>query len=217
MAFRFFRRIKLLPGVSVNFRKGLPSLSVGPRGAKVTVGPRGLRGTVGIPGSGLSYSKSFSLSGTRSRRSAANKPDSVVEPVPEVQQRDPFKMGFFQRLITSSTEKAFVDGSRDLSLGNEEASLAHFAEAVDIVDAAFLAIYVCLKLGRNGEAMPFLERALDNQAELGKTFAKYGFTPTISLPITDEVKVDVGPDRTGLLLIAVEGYQEVGLFGEGAL
>ncbi len=53
-----------------------------------------------------------------------------------------------------------------------------------------------------------MERALDKREQLGKTFAKYGFTPTISLPITDEVKVDVGPDQTGLLLMAVEAYQE---------
>ncbi len=151
MAFRLFRRLTLLPGVSLNLSKGFPSLSIGPRGAKVTIGKRGLRGTIGIPGSGLFYSKSVSMGPTRSRSSGGSKGSSLEVPVPEEQQRKPFEMGFFQRLITSSTEKAFLEGSKELFLGNEASALARFTEAVNIVDATFLAMYVCFKLGRNGE------------------------------------------------------------------
>jgi hypothetical protein len=53
--FRFYRRLHILPGLSVNISKSGPSLSVGVRGAHVTVGPKGIRRTVGIPGSGLYY------------------------------------------------------------------------------------------------------------------------------------------------------------------
>jgi hypothetical protein len=53
--FRFYRRMHILPGLSVNLSKSGPSLSVGVRGAHVTLGPRGIRRTVGIPGSGLYY------------------------------------------------------------------------------------------------------------------------------------------------------------------
>src|SRR5690606_10614440 len=53
MAVRFFRRMKIAPGVSVNLGKSGASLSFGPRGAKVTVGPRGVRRTVGLPGTGM--------------------------------------------------------------------------------------------------------------------------------------------------------------------
>jgi hypothetical protein len=55
MAFRFFRRMKIAPGVSLNLSKSGASMSFGPRGAKVTVGPRGVRETVGIPGTGMYY------------------------------------------------------------------------------------------------------------------------------------------------------------------
>ena len=53
MSFRFWRRIKIAPGVTLNLRKWGGSLSFGPRGAKFTVGSRGRRATVGIPGTGL--------------------------------------------------------------------------------------------------------------------------------------------------------------------
>src|SRR5437867_1427800 len=50
---RFWRRLRILPGVTVNLSKSGPSLSIGPRGTKVTIGRKGVRQTVGIPGSGL--------------------------------------------------------------------------------------------------------------------------------------------------------------------
>jgi hypothetical protein len=55
MAFRFWRRIRLFPGVSLNLSKSGASLSLGPRGAKYTIGPRGSRATLDLPGTGLLY------------------------------------------------------------------------------------------------------------------------------------------------------------------
>jgi len=43
MSFRFWRRIKIAPGVTLNLSKSGGSLSLGPRGAKFTVGSRGKR------------------------------------------------------------------------------------------------------------------------------------------------------------------------------
>src|SRR5271154_1994980 len=54
-SFRFYRRVHIFPGLTVNLSKSGPSLSVGVRGAHVTVGPRGVTRTVGIPGSGIFY------------------------------------------------------------------------------------------------------------------------------------------------------------------
>lgn len=56
MGFRFSRRIKLLPGVSLNLSKSGISTSFGVKGFRVNIGPRGTRTTVSIPGTGLSYS-----------------------------------------------------------------------------------------------------------------------------------------------------------------
>jgi Protein of unknown function (DUF4236) len=57
MPSRFFRRVRIAPGVRVNFSKSLPSVSLGVRGAHVTVGHHRRRATVGIPGTGLFYTK----------------------------------------------------------------------------------------------------------------------------------------------------------------
>lgn len=53
--FRFFKRVHIFPGLSVNVSKSGPSLTFGMRGAHVTVGSRGVRKTVGIPGTGIYY------------------------------------------------------------------------------------------------------------------------------------------------------------------
>lgn len=58
MGFRFTKRIKVLPGITLNVSKSGLSTTIGPRGAKVTVGgKRGPRATFGIPGTGLSHSQ----------------------------------------------------------------------------------------------------------------------------------------------------------------
>lgn len=55
MSFRFWRRVRLAPGVTLNLSKSTASLSFGARGAKYTVSPRGNRATAGLPGTGLFY------------------------------------------------------------------------------------------------------------------------------------------------------------------
>jgi hypothetical protein len=53
--FRFYRRVSIFPGLSINVSKSGPSVTVGMRGAHVTVGSKGIRRTVGIPGTGIYY------------------------------------------------------------------------------------------------------------------------------------------------------------------
>ena len=50
---RFWRRLRIAPGVTLNLSKSGASVSAGPRGAKVTVGRLGIRRTIGIPGTGV--------------------------------------------------------------------------------------------------------------------------------------------------------------------
>ncbi len=63
MGLRFRRRIKILPGITLNLSRSGVSTSVGVRGAHVTVGHGQVRETVGIPGSGLSYTHVQSADG----------------------------------------------------------------------------------------------------------------------------------------------------------
>ncbi len=55
MGWRFQRRKKLLPGVSLNLGRRGPSMSVGLRGAKVTAGRRGMSASLSLLGTGLAY------------------------------------------------------------------------------------------------------------------------------------------------------------------
>ena len=62
MGFRFYKRIRILPGLSINLGKKGASVSVGPRGAKMTFGPNGTRTSIGIPGTGIRYEKRYGKS-----------------------------------------------------------------------------------------------------------------------------------------------------------
>jgi hypothetical protein len=55
MPLRFYRRVHVIPGVSINFSRSGPSLSLGMRGAHVTFGHGRVTRTIGIPGTGVFY------------------------------------------------------------------------------------------------------------------------------------------------------------------
>ena len=77
--FRFYRRMSIFPGLSVNLSKSGPSLTVGMRGAHMTFGNKGIRRTVGIPGTGIYYT---SHSGYHSGAHSAH----VEQPISDSQQ-----------------------------------------------------------------------------------------------------------------------------------
>jgi hypothetical protein len=55
MGWRFQRRKKLFPGVTLNLGKSGAGLSVGRKGARASASRRGLTATVGLVGTGLAY------------------------------------------------------------------------------------------------------------------------------------------------------------------
>lgn len=200
MGFRFWRRIRVAPGVTVNLSKSGGSLSLGARGARFTIGPRGTRATVGIPGTGLFYTTT--LSGEKS-----GEPSRAPRSAPAVRPEDRLTLGFFKRLTTPADEEALVDGCRELVRGHEKKALEHLRKALRLADGAYLAGFLALKRGRLNEAAEYLEAAARKHRRLGSHFDKYGLAATMSLPITDEVSAQVGPDLRGVLLGLVEVYQ----------
>jgi hypothetical protein len=68
MSLRFYRRVRIAPGFTLNLSKRGASISAGERGAHVTAGTHGTRETVGLPGTGISYSAAQHRS--RGRRKA---------------------------------------------------------------------------------------------------------------------------------------------------
>ncbi|MGH0001954.1 DUF4236 domain-containing protein [Pseudovibrio ascidiaceicola] len=57
MSFRFRKRVKVAPGLHLNFSKSGITTSIGGKGASVNLSSKGIRSTVGIPGTGLSWSQ----------------------------------------------------------------------------------------------------------------------------------------------------------------
>jgi len=210
MSFRFWRRIKIAPGVTLNLSKSGGSLSFGPRGAKFTVGSRGKRATVGIPGTGFFYTATLPSGGSGGRRNAS----SAAPEVPSVRAEDRLTLGFFKRLITPDDEEALVDGLRELSLGNEKSAYKKLKKASHLADGAFCAGYLALRNNDLKVAEEYLSFARDNYRTLGRYFNKYDVEATLSLAITGEVAAHVGPSLRGVLLGLTEVYQREGQLEE---
>lgn len=57
MSLGFRKSFKIAPGIRLNVgKKGVSSVSLGGRGAKVNISKKGTRSTVSAPGTGLSFS-----------------------------------------------------------------------------------------------------------------------------------------------------------------
>ncbi len=205
MGFRFFRRMKIAPGLTLNLSKSGPSLSFGTRGAKVTVGRRGVRRTVGIPGTGLFYTTTSGGSRRSYRGTRKGAERATCEPAGDPNEE--LTMGFFRRLVTPKREEHFVDGMRALVGGNESAAMRHFERADDIADASFMAGMLALKRGRFDVAEGHLKLAAARQRTLGNHFAKYGLEAAATLSITDEVSAAIKADIVGVLLALAEVFQ----------
>ena len=64
MAWNYRKRIKIAPGIHLNFSNKGISTSIGPKGAKVTFGKDGTYLNKSIPGTGLYSREKISGSGT---------------------------------------------------------------------------------------------------------------------------------------------------------
>jgi len=206
MSFRFWRRIRIAPGVTLNLSKTGGSLSFGVRGAHFTVGPHGKRVTAGIPGTGLFYTNTLSKNKRSSGRRATS-PGSVTT-------RNRLTMGFFKRLVTPDDEEALVDGCRELALGDEVKAYEHLKQAVHLADGAYLAGFLALKMERLKEAYRYLSSAARDYEKLGRHFNKYGISAEMMLPITEEVAAHINCNREGVLLGLVEANQRQGHIDE---
>ena len=194
MSFRFWRRIRLAPGVTLNLSKSTASLSLGPRGAKYTISPRGNRATAGLTGTGLFYT-------VHDRKRAGR---GGPAPAPSVSQRDRLKLGFFQRLITPANEQRFIDGIRALSEGDQTAALAALEDTHDLPDAAWMAGMIRLRREELDSAKKHFRYALSRLDDLGTLFAKYEIAAQASLPITSDIFAHVVPRERGTRLALVE-------------
>lgn len=220
MGFRFTRRVRLFPGVSVNLSKSGASLSFGARGAHYTVGPHGRRVTVGIPGTGLYFTQTDRTGhSARSGSSApaarpASPPPQPATAAPTVTAPDRLHPGFFTRLVTPPDEKELIDGLRALSEGREDEAFAHFSAADHIADGALFAGVLALKRGLLPQAESEIRSALEHADRLGAGLARYGVSSTLSVDIADDLTAHLPHTREGALLVLVEILQRSERFDE---
>lgn len=207
MSFRFFQRVRIAPGLTLNLSKRGASVSVGPRGAKFTVGTRGTRATVGLPGTGLFYT--VTNPHRPSRPTPAVAPAAL--PTSTRSTRSKLSMGFFKRLVTPAHERAFVDGVSALNDGREAEALQKMEEALQgnpgLADAAWVAGLLRLKQEKLEQAIAHLRAALNASTPLGTRFAHYNLAPQLSLPVTPQVMATAAPGAHSTRLALVEALQ----------
>ncbi len=57
MGLRLWKRIKILPGITLNLSKRGISISFGTRGLRYTIGKNRRQTSIGLPGTGIYYTK----------------------------------------------------------------------------------------------------------------------------------------------------------------
>lgn len=89
MGFRFRKSVKIAPGVRLNIGKKSVGISAGVKGARASVNSSGRKTTtVGLPGTGLSYSKTEKIGG--SKTSTHSSSSNNAQPIrPDLQPAQP--------------------------------------------------------------------------------------------------------------------------------
>ena len=207
MSFRFFQRIRIAPGLTLNLSKRGVSVSAGPRGMKLTAGTSGLRATAGLPGTGLFYTVHRPLTPSTAGGHRAVAPQAI----PAVPKSSRSSLGFFKRLVTPAHEKAFVDGLAAMHTGQYSDALREMESALErnrsTADAAWMAGLLSLKQEDPKRAAEHFGLALQHASRLGLTFAKYQLTPMVSLPVTPQVSAQLTASEAGTLLGLIEALQ----------
>ncbi|MBZ9688614.1 DUF4236 domain-containing protein [Clostridium estertheticum] len=214
MGFRFYKRINILPGISMNLSKSGPSFSFGPKGMKMTLGGKGVRSSFSIPGTGVYYTtyKGYKKSskGGNSRNiqgdgnQTGNSGTSAVAP----------NLGFFQGLFMSPQEKSFLTGIKAFAQGKNDEALRVFSINHENADSLFMAGYIALGNEEYFVAEDYLTRCKQRLNELGTTISKFNSDFELTLAITDYIEIPINLDFKGLTLAIVEAYQNQEKYNE---
>ncbi|GAC1396510.1 MAG: hypothetical protein NVSMB52_10020 [Chloroflexota bacterium] len=174
MGFRFFRRMKIAPGITLNLSKSGPSISIGGKGAHYTVGTKRSRTTLGIPGTGLRYTTTHSRGKGKSHSNAVAQYGSLVEAIADEAER--------ARQDIAGAFKAVQahDSARAMALMNHALSqLQHASMTLNSVPVprGAAAVHRALQGGLNGriEGVAVMKAAIegDNESLLQNGWNKY--------------------------------------------
>jgi tetratricopeptide (TPR) repeat protein len=203
MGFRFFRRLRLLPGLSLNLSKSGVSLSAGVPGARLTFGTSGVRATAGIPGTGLFYTEKLGTR-QRSRRAAGRPGEGGAEP-----GAGSLDLSWFDRLVKPKSEEHWIDGLRALLEGRGPDARRHLEAARPGPDRDLMLGFLRLRAGDLAGAVTLLESAA-SAPRLGAALEELGLEVELLVPISEHASARVQPDRRGALLGLAEARQHGG-------
>ncbi len=224
MGFRFFKRVKLLPGVTLNLGKGVPSVSVGPRGAKATIGAKGISSSLGIPGTGASYQKKLvswgsggkttsSRGTTKTASTRTSRPASApAAPMPQSNAQSDYEklnFGFFAKLTLSKEEKAMAKGVQACLINDFASAEPFLKQALPLPDAAFTLGTVYLNTQRYEEAEKLFALAEQTPNRIGEFYQKYALGMTFHLAISPFYEADFPPCVLVSYLSHVEMLQQL--------
>lgn len=199
MGFRFYKRVNIIPGVSLNLSKSGPSLSIGPKGMKYNIGPKGTRTTFSIPGTGIYYTTSKS-----NKKNNSN--NSYRQSLPNTQG------GFFSQLFMSSEEKKFSSGLTAFLQGDNLNAKRYFLDT-NSADGYFMAGFISLGEGKYSESEEYFDRCKVSIDRLGQITNKINSDLEILLQITEYIEVPIRLDKRGISLCYAEVYQKQGKYG----
>jgi DNA segregation ATPase FtsK/SpoIIIE-like protein len=231
MGWRFFRRIRIVPGLTLNLSKSGVSVSVGPRGAKYTVGPRGKRLTLGLPGTGLFYTVTDKCSSgitDADRKAVAEAKASIKANMEEINRlcatlesdndtcqeshapppEGRLELGFLERRRLPRPEVALVDAFVAIRDGDNGKALQFAREATAEPDGALLASLLSIQAGHERDAKEYLSFALKNSGSLGSIFKKYNPPFLMTLPVANGIDLHLFELSTETALVFAAALAE---------
>ena len=212
MGWRFHRRVKIFPGVTMNIGKTGTSYTIGPRGMTTSISSKGIRHSYGIPGTGISYQTPLKKWGDSSNSSQTNRRKlSPAEQQQLIKQSDYQKLnlGFFSKLTLSDEEKSLAEGIQAYIVGDIAKAETALKKAMCYIDAAFTLGFIYLNNKRFADAISMFQRAESNSGQIGAFYKKYKLEMTLTLPISPFLSVELPPNALTAYLAHAEALQQV--------
>lgn len=175
MRFRFWRRIKILPGLRMNVNKSGVSVSGGVEGAQYTTGTKGSRTTFGIPGTGAFWTHRSSQ-----RRAKAN--------------------GAGEQYTVSKKAAKGLDIVASLMIkGEQERAIKKAQKWLWVPDVAFLGGFTALQVDRFEEAESMFVAGLQS-ASSGFISPYLGLSTAPSIELSSGGSFNIEPSEEGLFI-----------------
>jgi len=222
MGFRFYKRVKIAPGIRLNVSKSGPSLTFGGKGMHYTVGHGRRRTTVGLPGTGLSYTTTRS---TKRGRATPSRPGTYLPSVTAMPRPDPTLDGWRESQLSQIAQRLAsvqIAGS-ELAAPPSSMTATQVAESVTrlLGDLRMLRSRLDALGGpRQDETASNLRQALDEQIRVAEDLQSRSTTEIAGVADTAPSNVRTSPgdatsDEAHMPTLAPSARSDARYGGEG--